>query len=187
MTMYNNPSVERANDLIHQANMEVLKIWLNQIVFTWRWWVIIIIIILSWGTWVLCRDKRNTHHLLHVGFFIMLCAVLLDTIGMAMGLWSYPTKSIPLIPPMMAFDISLIPVGIMFSIQCFPKVRAIIKSIIIAGCGSFVIQPLAVLLGVYNPKHWRHYYSFPITIVIYLFADYFYKKLQAEKGAWPED
>ena len=186
MSVHTIPGVERANDLVHEANVLLLQTWLNQIVFTWRWWILIFSIVLLWGAWVVWRDKKNTHHLLYAGFFTMLCAVLLDTIGMAMGLWSYTTKSIPLIPPMIAFDLSLIPIGVMFMLQVFPKVSPVIKAMIFAGGGSFIIQPLAVLLGVYNPKYWKHYYSFPITIVIYLLANYLYKRLQAEKGSYQD-
>lgn len=38
MHPYTDPEVGKAEYLLHQANVLIQKIWLNQMVFTWRWW-----------------------------------------------------------------------------------------------------------------------------------------------------
>ncbi|HZK85550.1 MAG TPA: CBO0543 family protein [Desulfosporosinus sp.] len=111
----------------------------------------------------------------------MLATSFLDSIGVALGLWSYTVKSAPLIPPFVTFDLCQIPIANMFWIQLLPRLNPVIKSLILATGASFISQPMAVILGIYNPKVWHHYYSFPIVVLLYLIADYLYKQFQAEE------
>jgi len=46
---------------------------------------------------------------------------------------------------------------------------------------SFMAEPFFVWVGIYNPKHWKCIYSFPIIIGIYLASDWFSKRSQFEK------
>ena len=39
LKMFTIPDVERAYNLLHEANVIMLKVWLKEIVFTWRWWL----------------------------------------------------------------------------------------------------------------------------------------------------
>ena len=183
MHPYTNPEVEKANDLLHQANVIIQKTWLTQMVFTWRWWLLVTSAALAWVVWIKFRDKKSTDSLLYAGFFIMLATSFLDTIGMSLGLWSYSVKSVPLIPPFVTFDLCQIPIANMLWIQIMPKLNPVIKSLILATVASFISQPVAVLVGTYNPKVWRHFYSFPIVAVLYLIAYSLYKRFQAEEGA----
>lgn len=173
--------MDQANELLHQANIELQEIWLGQIVFTWRWWLAVCICVLPWWAWVVWRDKKNSTPLLYAGFFIMILVCWLDTIGTAMGLWSYPTKTVPLTPSFPEFDLSAIPVGNMFMLQIMPNIKPITKSIILSLVASLCIQPFAVIAGLYNPKYWYHYYSIPFVVVIYLCANYLYEKMKLEQ------
>ncbi|MBC2724077.1 CBO0543 family protein [Desulfosporosinus sp.] len=175
MKAFTLPGVERANDLLHQANAVLFETWVNQIVFTWRWWIEITIIILSWVYfWVFLRKKPDTYRLLCAGFFTMIVATYLDVVGMALRLWGYPSKEVPLIPPFITWDLSAIPVLTMIFLHYKPNVKPIVKAIVLAIFGSLILQPISVLLGLYIPYHWHHYYSIPFVIVIYLGANYFY-------------
>jgi len=173
------PGVERANDLLHEANVVLLKTWLDQIVFTWRWWIEIAIIISPWVYfWFFLRKSPDTYRLVCAGFFTMLVASYMDTIGMALRLWSYPTKEIPLAPPYITWDSCAIPIITMIFLHYRPEISPIIKSIVLGILGSFIVQRIAVLIGLYNPLHWKHIYSFPLVIIIYLGANYFYNEFR---------
>lgn len=161
--------------------MELQKVWLNQIFLTWRWWIAVGLCVLPWAAWIIRRDKKNTNALLYAGFFIMITVCLLDSMGMALGLWSYPTKTVPIIPSFPEFDLCAIPVGNMFMLQILPNVNPIIKAITLSIPASLVAQPFAVVAGLYNPKYWHHYYSIPFVIVIYLSANFLYEKMQIEE------
>lgn len=183
--MYNTftlPGIEKANDLMYEANMLILKVWLEEIVFSWRWWLEIAILILPWiFFWFFLRNKEDTYRLVGAGLFVMLVVTYMDTIGMALHLWGYPTKEVPLIPPYLTWDLSVIPVLVMAFLHYKPEVNPIWKSIILGLIGSLIIQPFAVIMGLYIPHHWKHYYSFPIAIVIYLAANYFYNYFDRKK------
>jgi len=173
--MFTIPGVERANDLLHEANGVLFKVWMEEIVFTWRWWVEIAIMIISWiYFWYFLRKKPDTYRLVCAGFFTMMVSTYFDTVGMALRLWGYPSKEIPLIPPYITWDLSAIPIITMMFLHYKPKINPVLKSIVLSLSGSFILQPIAQLLGLYSPYHWKHWYSVPMVIMIYLGANYFY-------------
>jgi len=176
------PGVERANDLIHEANVIMFKVWMEEIVFTWRWWIEISILILPWVYfWFYLRKKPDTYRLVCAGFSTMLSATYMDVVGMALRLWGYPTKEVPLVPPFITWDLCAIPVITMVFLHYQRKVNPILKSIVLGILGSFVMQPFAVWVGLYIPYHWKHVYSFPLVIIIYLGANYFYNMFSFRK------
>lgn len=60
----------------------------------------------------------------------------------------------------------------MVFLQYKPMSNPLVKAAVFSGLGSFGAQPLFVLLDFYAPKHWHHYYSFPIFMGIYLLAHF---------------
>lgn len=49
------------NEQVHQAHVELLHIWLKDIVFTWHWWIDLSLTILPWILWLKVRKKESTH------------------------------------------------------------------------------------------------------------------------------
>jgi hypothetical protein len=156
---------------LHGTNGDFYDLWYNHILFTWRWWLSVLLIILPWALWFLIRKKEHTHKLIFAGFFVMLISSYMDILGVGMHLWSYPVNALPLMPEFIIFDLCALPVATMLTIQFFPKVNPLIKAILFSGFASFIFQPINVWLGLYNNMAWKHYYSFPIIIVIYLLAN----------------
>ena len=175
--MFKIPGVERAYDLLHEANLAMFKVWMAEIVFTWRWWIEITIMIAPWVYfWFLLRKKPDTYRLVCAGFSTMIMSAYLDTVGLSLRLWGYPSQEVPLVPPYITWDLCAIPVITMIFLHYMPKTNPIIKSIVLGVFGSFIIQPIAQLLGLYAPYHWKHWYSFLFVIIIYLGANYFYNE-----------
>jgi hypothetical protein len=85
-----------------------------------------------------------------------------------MGLWGYNVKLIPIIPPYIPWDFTLMPVTAMLFYQYKPRTNPIVKAAIFSGLGSFIFQPIFEWLGFYNPQNWMDWYSFPIMAGIYL-------------------
>jgi hypothetical protein len=146
--------------------------WLNDVFLTWRWWLLVIITIVPWILWVLFRKKDSTYRLLLAGLSVALIASYLDKFGYWLSLWSYPIMPIPIIPAHIPWNLTLAPVSVMVTIQFKPNITPYLKSVVYSLFCSFVAQPLSVLLGLYDPKIWKHYYSVPFFIVIYLIAHY---------------
>lgn len=176
MTSYINPGVETATDMVHQAHVMLAETWIKTIVFGWRWWIEVLVAVTAWIVWLKFHDKNRTDQLLFAGAFTAICSTFLDTIGMALGLWYYPTKIFPLIPPFFTFDITIIPISTMAFLQFKPHWSPWLKSVILSLVGSFMFQPVSVWLGLYEPKNWKHFYSLPFVIAVYLAANYLYAR-----------
>ncbi len=162
--------------LIDNSFQEIFKIyyqyWLNNIFLTWRWWLLVILIIVSWILWLLFRKKDSTYRLLLAGLFVAITSALLDKIGFWLSLWSYPVTVLPLMPSHILWNLSLGPILVMATIQFKPNINPFLKSVIFSLVIAFIFQPLSVLFGLYDPKVWHHYYSAPIFLVIYLIAHF---------------
>ena len=168
---------EAVYNSISQANVEMIKVWVKYSFLTWQWWSGVCLAIIPWVLWMIFRKKESTYRLLFVGFFVMLIASWLDLMGILFGLWSYYFNVVPFSPAFFPWDFTLLPVSIMFLLQIKPTFSPIIKAIGFSVFSSFMAEPFFVWIGVYNPKHWRSIYSFPIYIVIYLVSDWFSKRM----------
>lgn len=153
---------------IHQ---QILQLWINNVLFTWRWWIGIFVTILVWVAWFIWHKKGSTYRLLTAGLFVMIVSMMADTIGVESGTWSYHFELFPFTPGYFPTDLSMLPVIIMWLIQIKPTMNPLVKGIIFGGLSAFVGEPFFVLIGVYIPKHWSHWYSFLIYIVIFLIAN----------------
>lgn len=69
----------------------------------------------------------------------------------------------------------------MLLLQWKPNISPLIKAIVYSAVSAFVGLPMFRLLGMYHPKQWSNIYSFVITVVIYLIADFVSKRSSFEK------
>ncbi len=167
-------------DVVQQSNEFYRKLvelylnytqhWRENVFLTWRWWVGVGLIVIPWVIWFFVRRKESSARLLFAGLFVMLVSVILDLVGSFLGLWTYPYKVFPLMPELVPFDLSSLPVVTMVFLQYFLKVKPVIKALVYAGFGAFVFEPLMIWLKLYDNISWPHYYSFLILVVIYLIA-----------------
>jgi len=161
---------------LHATHIEFYDLWRTNVLFTWRWWIAVSLIVLPWTIWLFIREKESTHRLLFVAFFVMVFSSALDMFGIALNLWYYPVTVLPLMPEFNPFDICALPVATMLSIQYFPNANTYIKAGIYSIISSFIFEPLNQWIGLYERIHWEYYYSVPIMICIYLFANYLASK-----------
>jgi hypothetical protein len=174
-------NLEDAYDLIKQANHKMINLWLQNTLFTWRWWLCLVLTIVPWTLWFIFRKKESTHRLLYCGVIAMLISSWLDVVGILFGLWSYHADLIPFSPSFIPWDFTLVPVITMFFLQFKPNFNPYLKSIVYTLIASFAFQPLMQWLRFYSPKHWKHYYSVPIFIFIYLTSNWFSKRIDFKK------
>ena len=173
--------LEKAYSLITQANVDMIDNWVKYTFLTWQWWFGLSLAIIPWTTWIIFRKKESTDRLLLAGFLVIIISSWFDLIGILFGLWSYHYNVIPVSPSFAPWDFTLLPVSIMFLLQIKPQINPIIKGIMFAAFSSFIIEPFFVWIGLYNPKHWEHIYSFPVILVIYLVADSISKRSKFER------
>jgi hypothetical protein len=158
-------------ELLVQWNNEYFKIWKNGIVFTWRWWITFLLLILPWVIWLVLRKRNSSGRLFIVGFFIYFITSLLDSVGIAFGLWRYNITPLPYVHSFFVpWDLSLFPVTIMLMIQYKPKASPYLKAVIFALFCALVFEPIFTWLRIYELLKWSNYYGIPIYFVIYLLA-----------------
>ncbi|HWP98694.1 MAG TPA: CBO0543 family protein [Syntrophomonadaceae bacterium] len=181
MDPYYIQQMEVAYSLIHQADQLMTTLWLKYVLFGWRWWIGVFLMLAPWILWFIFRKKDSSDRLLYAGLFTILISSWFDVLGILFGLWSYYYPVVPFSPAFVPWDFSLLPVITMAFLQYKPKINPYLKAVIYSVIGSFIAQPLFVWMGYYNSKHWEHYYSFPIFFVIYLIAYKFSVATRFEK------
>lgn len=155
-------------ELVHQK----IDIWSEHVVFSGLWWLGVILTILPWLIWIKYRKKDSTNRILFVGYFVGVISLCLDVIGDQLGLWHYRMVVIPFLPTYIPWDLTLMPLSVMFLIQIKPKVHPLIKAIVFAFLSSYIGEPFFDWLGVYVLDKWKYLFSVPIQFLIYLMADY---------------
>lgn len=158
---------------IHSLKMEA---WVEHVVFTTEWWFGVTLSIIPWIVWILFHNKNSRHRMLFVTFFITILASFLDTIGTQFGLWIYYYEVLPWLPAYLPWDWALLPVVIIGLLEFKPEYSPFIKAFLFAALSSFVGEPFFEFIGLYEPIHWRSFYSFPIYIVIFLFCYWLSKR-----------
>ncbi|MGG4491175.1 CBO0543 family protein [Metabacillus idriensis] len=167
----------KLSDLINQGT----ELWKAEVVFTWRWWFGVLLTVGTWIFWCFYHNKRSRYRLLASGFFVMTISIILDSMGVHLGLWSYRFEVVPSPIAYLPYDLALMPVVVMSLIQYKPTVSPAIKAIIFGFATAYIGEPLLWWMKIYHPLNWSFSYSIPIYIIIYLLSNslfnqkYYYK------------
>ncbi|MCJ7688043.1 MAG: hypothetical protein MUO60_01755 [Clostridiaceae bacterium] len=167
--------LDEISKAIGTEHYKLFHIWTTQIIFSWRWWLLVILAILPWIVWIKIRDKKDTARLLLVGLVVMLVTGTLDTIGLAYNAWHYDWHMFPNTNVFLPWDYSLFPVGVMLILQFKPQINKYIKALAFAFFTAFVFTQPFIWLSVYDRQSWKPWYSFVIYIPLYLFFNYVYE------------
>lgn len=170
--MHYNDNLDEIYNIFNNVNKMLIEIWKEEILFSWRWWLGLILSIIPWIIWIKFRSKKYTVRLLFTGMIVVITTSFLDLIGITYGAWHYDWKVLPLIPMFIPWYFTLFPIAIMFFLQYKPAIKAIYKSIVFGVFCAFIFEPLFSWLGLYHSTGWNHLYSFIIYIPLYLFYNY---------------
>jgi hypothetical protein len=170
--------MNRTERLLHSSHQDIVdlqnklidavrKHWVQDDVFTAEWWFMLALLIVPWyiaWKWV---DKSRIFEMGTHVLFIFVIAHTLDLIGGNLGLWYYPHRLFPLVAPMTLANYTVFPVTYTLIYQFFPKWKTYLFVLTAASAVfAFVGEPLFVWLEIYEPRGWKHIYSFPIYIAI---------------------
>jgi hypothetical protein len=172
--------IDRIAEAYEKIHNEVEALWSTQIVFTWHWWMDVALAVLPWVLWFILRDKKRKHSLFYAGLLSMLAAVLLDKVGVSQGYWRYNTLLLPYFVQYLPWDLTVMPVTVMLFLQYFPKISPWIKGVVFGLTAAYIVEPVFIRLGVYEPSSWEHYYSLPIYFAIYMAAHRLYSQSMRE-------
>lgn len=109
--------IDESYKMLSKINNDILHVWITDIVFSWAWWLGIVLSILPWAVWIKIRDKKNTTRLLFIGLVVMLVTSTMDNIGLSFGLWHYHWKVTPTYNAFLPWNYTLLPVSIMLILQ----------------------------------------------------------------------
>ncbi|WP_025027742.1 CBO0543 family protein [Caldalkalibacillus mannanilyticus] len=157
---------------IHEINVIHNTLWLENVLFSWQWWLGVVLTLLPWVIWGFFRKKESTMRLLTAGLFIMVISFWLDSIGVQFGLWYYQYSVIPFIPAFVPWNTSLLPVFVMLLLQTEKLSTPFSKALLFSAFTAFIAEPFFVWVQLYDPVNWEFFYSFPIYIVLYFFAHF---------------
>ncbi|MDP4144906.1 MAG: CBO0543 family protein [Bacillota bacterium] len=168
--------LDQVYKLNESVNRMLLDIWMKQIVFSWRWWVEILLAIIPWILWIKFRDKKATDRLLFVGLLVFVVTNTLDNIGIAYNAWHYDWNVLPIVPIYLPWDFTLFPILVMWLLQYKPNISPLVKALVFSAFNAFLMEPLFQYFSFYHPVAWKQYYSFIIYIPLYLFFNYVSKR-----------
>ena len=160
------PSYEQIRE-VHNELIEMrLEYWVHHNLFSYQWWLLLIVLIVPWIVWWKYVDKNKISQILLYGAWLMIRASMLDDFGVESHLWSYPYQLINLLPRLISIDQGIIIIAHMFLYQYFPKWKKFIfANTVMAIIFTFIFEPITVWLGIYKLENWRYIYSLPIYIV----------------------
>ncbi len=141
--------------------------WLENTVFTWRWWLLLAVLIVPWIIWY--RTTRK-NHIINAVIFAMIMAVMaifFDEFFYSLSCWTYPHDVIPVLPRLSSVDYTAIPLIFTVVYQHFSDWKRFFwVTIAVSTVASFVGEPLVVRGGMYVLVKWNYFYSWPIYIAM---------------------
>ncbi|QDR83462.1 CBO0543 family protein [Sporomusa termitida] len=176
--MVNYLSNEQIAEMMRQLTRARIENFLGQYIGTWRWWVLIILLIVPWFIWYKLVDKKRILEVTLFGVIIMIFTITLDEIGFVLSLWSYPVEVIPILPRLTSIDYTMLPIIFMLVYQYFSTWKSFLRALVVLSTVfSFVAEPIVVYFGFYILIKWLYWYSFPIYIVMGVLSRWIVKTL----------
>ncbi|MDR4947090.1 CBO0543 family protein [Neobacillus cucumis] len=152
--------------------------WLHHDLFTFQWWLLLIIFILPWIVWWRYVDKNRLKEIVLFGCLLMHLVGLLDDIGVTAHLWSYPYKLVQAIPRLAPIDYGILIVAHMTVYQFFGKWKSfIIVNLVMATIFTFIFEPFTVWIDIYKLDNWKYIYSLPIYVAKAVFVKWLVQRI----------
>jgi hypothetical protein len=141
-------------------------LYMHHTLFSFKWWVMLLTALLLWFIWWKLVDKKRFHEIALTGFVAAIITTILDTTGLEMVLWAYPSQLFGLVRHISEMELVIIPISYMLLYQYFSEWRKyIIALVIFSTFGAFIAIPLAVRFEVYKIINWKYIYSF-VTFIL---------------------
>ncbi|MBM7605487.1 hypothetical protein JOC75_003510 [Metabacillus crassostreae] len=156
------PSFNELQRLSDKLNQKSYVHWLEDDLFAVTWWVLLLATVIPYFIWWRLVDKNRLLEITVFGLFSAISASFLDLIGTTLGLWGYPDKLIPVLPPLFPADLVVIPICSMLIYQYSKSWFSYIwRYVILSFILSYIIEVSFEQFDMYTKlKWWTHTYSF---------------------------
>ncbi|MBB6678077.1 CBO0543 family protein [Cohnella lubricantis] len=156
--------------------------YLHHDLFSWQWWLLLILLFVSWIVWLRLADRSRMKDILLFGSMITLVIIVLDYTGSELQLWSYAYQLLPFTTHLSSVDFSVLPVCHMLVYQFCRSWKAFLAAnTVMALLFAFVAEPLFVYWDIYLMDHWEFVYSFPIYIAKAAFLKWLLERISPRK------
>jgi len=167
----NYPSTEQLAEMMRLVSQARIEHWLGKDFGSWRWWVLLALLIVPWYIWYRLVDKKRIVEFVLFGLILMGFTVTLDELGFVLSLWNYPVDVIPIFPRLTSIDYTVVPIIYMLTYQYFSTWKSFFWAlVVISSVFSFVVEPIIVYLGFYVLIKWLYLYSLIVYIVMGLLS-----------------
>lgn len=157
---------------IKAGNQILANVWGNDVLFSWRWWLILGLTVIPWGfVYVYMKREKRARYAIS-GLLAMIISSFLDVAGLSFDLWRYYVTLVPVMGGFFPWNFTVIPVGFILFYEWMPKWSPLLKSLIVAVGFAFIGEPVTDFLGLNAHHRWQHLYSVPIYALIYLVSYY---------------
>jgi hypothetical protein len=139
--------------------------WREHNYLTLRWWLLVILSILSPIIWWMFVDKKKLTELTSFGLFYGVTAIILDSIGSSALVWTYPVRLTPyLFPQLYPYDVGIVIIPFMLVYQRWGHTARsfFVASGLLSAALAFLAEPFMEWLHVYKELAWKNLYSFPV-------------------------
>lgn len=141
--------------------------WLRYELFTPQFWLLIAMMIVPWFIWWRLADKSRLLEIVVYGLLIHSAVTVLDEVGCQLNLWEYLYDVEPFFPRLIPMNFTCLPIVYMLIYQYYPQWKQfVLANTVLAAAMAFIGEPLFVSIGIYVMLLWKHWYSFPIYILI---------------------
>ena len=162
-------------EMIYEAKVTLhnllLTKWLNQELFSLKWWGVIAFIIFSYVLWFSLLDKRRFTQILLFGSLMTVGVSIFDAFGAGFNFWTDETHVLPMTPSYLLYSMTVIPTYYMLVYQYSPNwKRFVLWNTVAAGVISVIFLPVLVALDIMNFHNWIPLYHFPFNFIFGLVA-----------------
>ncbi|MFC4801847.1 CBO0543 family protein [Neobacillus sp. GCM10023253] len=144
-------------------------IWLHHDLFSLGWCSIVIINVLFFILFILLIDRYRT---LLISFAFVVSFVIVgfgNEVGSYFDFWSYPHQFLIFTHRFNAVDFAVVPVIMALTYQYFSKWKPyFVATVIMSAIMCFIGIPIFVFFGLYKLENWNYFYSFLVTILMFL-------------------
>lgn len=147
-----------------------IEYWLNEVLFSLNWWILLITAVSLLITWIIILDKQRKLEIISYGLMVAIIANFGDMMGLSFSLWGYP-YTIMHTPEIIEIHNIMMPILYMMLYQYFRQWKTfLIAAAINAILFAFILEPLIVWLQIYKLYKWKYIYSvvpyFIIAVVL---------------------
>lgn len=172
---------EQLSEMMRQVNQYQIEFWRQETLFTWRWWVLVLLLFAPWLVWYKLADRKRFLQIVLFLLFIMLLTMTADEIFTSLPLRFYSHNLNPLLYRSLSLDYSLIPIMFALIYQHFVAWNNFFWAVtILALFISFVGEPLFTWFGFYVLIKWKYFYGVPVYLAAGLLSKWFVDSIMAK-------